>query len=54
MMALTSSATRVLRIGYYQLPVGGDIITAVDGQPTADTESPTVYLEIETSIGDTG
>ena len=42
-----------LRIGRYQLPVGGDIITAVNGQPTADMESLTVYLETETSIGDT-
>jgi S1-C subfamily serine protease len=42
-----------LRIGRYQLPVGGDIITAVNGQPTADVESLTVYLETETSIGDT-
>jgi S1-C subfamily serine protease len=42
-----------LRIGRYQLPVGGDVITAVDGQPTADLEALTVYLETETSIGDT-
>ncbi len=42
-----------LRIGRYQLPVGGDIITAVNGQPTADIEALTVYLETETSIGDT-
>jgi S1-C subfamily serine protease len=42
-----------LRIGRYQLPVGGDIITAVDGQPTADLEALTVYLETETAIGDT-
>ena len=44
---------RKLRIGRYQLPVGGDVITAVDGQPTADLEALTVYLETETSIGDT-
>ncbi|MFN2220349.1 MAG: S1C family serine protease [Anaerolineae bacterium] len=40
-----------LRVGRYQLPVGGDVITAVDGQPTADVEALTVYLETETSIG---
>ncbi|MFN2244198.1 MAG: S1C family serine protease [Anaerolineae bacterium] len=40
-----------LRVGRYQLPVGGDVITAVDGQPTADLEALTVYLETETSIG---
>jgi len=42
-----------LRIGRYQLPVGGDIISAVNGEPAADMEALTVYLETETSIGDT-
>jgi S1-C subfamily serine protease len=42
-----------LRIGRYQLPVGGDVITAVDGQPTNDLETLTVYLETEKAIGDT-
>jgi S1-C subfamily serine protease len=41
------------RIGRYQLAVGGDIITAVNGQPTPDLQALTVYLETETSIGDT-
>jgi S1-C subfamily serine protease len=44
---------RWLRLGRYQLPVGGDIIVAIDGVPTADLETLTVYLETETSIGDT-
>jgi S1-C subfamily serine protease len=42
-----------VRVGRYQLPVGGDIITAVDGLPTDDLEALTVYLETETAIGDT-
>jgi S1-C subfamily serine protease len=42
-----------LRYGRYQLPVGGDIITAVDGRPTNDLETLTVYLETEKAIGDT-
>ena len=42
-----------MRVGRYRLAVGGDIITAVDGQPTADLEALTVYLETETTIGDT-
>jgi len=45
--------SRWVRIGRYQLQVDGDIITAIDGQPTPDLESLTVYLETETSIGDT-
>jgi serine protease Do len=47
------SGTRWARVGRYQLPVGGDIITAIDGLPTADLEALTVYLETETTIGDT-
>jgi S1-C subfamily serine protease len=42
-----------VRLGRSQLRVGGDIITAIDGQPTADLETLTVYLETETPIGDT-
>jgi S1-C subfamily serine protease len=45
--------TQWARVGRYQLPVGGDIITAIDGLPTADLEALTVYLETETAIGDT-
>jgi S1-C subfamily serine protease len=45
--------SRWVRLGRYQLPVGGDVITAIDGQPTADLETLTVYLETETAIGDT-
>jgi S1-C subfamily serine protease len=44
--------TRALRVGRYQLPIGGDVITAIDGQPTNDLETLTVYLETEKSIGD--
>lgn len=42
-----------VRLGRYRLPVGGDIIAAIDGLPTADLEPLTVYLETETAIGDT-
>jgi S1-C subfamily serine protease len=42
-----------VRIGRYQLAVGGDIITAINGQPTTDLQVLTVYLETETAIGDT-
>ncbi|MBN1658618.1 MAG: trypsin-like peptidase domain-containing protein [Anaerolineae bacterium] len=44
--------SRWVRFGRYQIPVGGDIITAVDGEPTADLETLTVYLEMEKAIGD--
>jgi S1-C subfamily serine protease len=41
-----------VRIGRYQLQVGGDIITAVDGQATPDLQTLTVYLEMQKTVGD--
>jgi S1-C subfamily serine protease len=45
--------TRLVRIGNYQVPVDGDIIVAINGQPLADSQDLTVYLESETTVGDT-
>ncbi len=45
--------TRIVRMGRYQVPVGGDIIVAADGQPIADMRAWTVYLETQKKIGDT-
>jgi S1-C subfamily serine protease len=45
--------SRVVSIGNYQVPVGGDIIVAIDGQQVADSQDLTVYLETETTVGDT-
>jgi S1-C subfamily serine protease len=42
-----------VRIGRSQVPVGGDIITAIDDQPTPDLQALTVYLETKTNVGDT-
>jgi S1-C subfamily serine protease len=36
-----------------RLPVGGDIITAIDGLPTHDQQALALYLEGETTIGAT-
>ncbi len=44
---------RVVRIGNYQLPLGGDVIVAIDGEPIADFEDLTVYLETQTVVGNT-
>jgi len=44
---------RVVRIGRYRVPLGGDIITAVNGQAVEDFQDLTVYLETETVVGDT-
>jgi len=45
--------SREVRIGNYQVPVGGDIITAINGQALASSQDLTVYLESETTVGDT-
>ena len=38
--------SRRVRIGRYQLPVGGDTITAIDGQPTNDLQALTVFVSV--------
>jgi S1-C subfamily serine protease len=43
----------VVLIGNTRIPVGGDIITAINGEPIANFEELTVYLESETQVGDT-
>lgn len=45
--------SHVVRIGRYQVPLGGDIITAINSEPLNDLQDLTVYLETETVVGDT-
>ncbi len=42
-----------VRIGRYILPVGGDIITAIDGEPITSDRDLTLFLDTETQIGQT-
>jgi S1-C subfamily serine protease len=44
---------RVVQVGRYRVPLGGDVITAVNGEPIADYQDLTVYLETQTRVGDT-
>lgn len=44
---------RVVRIDRYRVPLGGDVITAINGEPMADFQDLTVYLETGTEVGDT-
>jgi S1-C subfamily serine protease len=44
---------RLARIGRYQVPLDGDIIVAINGEPVDDFEELTVYLETKTRVGDT-
>jgi S1-C subfamily serine protease len=43
---------RVVPVGNTRIPVDGDIITAINGEPIADFQELTVYLESETQVGD--
>ncbi|MCS6840583.1 MAG: trypsin-like peptidase domain-containing protein [Roseiflexus sp.] len=45
--------TRRVVVGGRELPVGGDIIIAINGQPVRDSDELVSYLELETSVGDT-
>ena len=42
-----------MQLGNVQLPLGGDIVTAIDGQAVDDLQELTVYLETRTQVGDT-
>jgi S1-C subfamily serine protease len=44
---------REVQIGNARVLVGGDVITAINGQPVATSQELTVYLESETQVGDT-
>ncbi len=44
---------RVVRLGNARILLGGDIITAINGEPIADFQELTVYLETRTRVGDT-
>jgi S1-C subfamily serine protease len=44
---------RTVRLGNVQVPLGGDIITAINGQSVANLQELTVYLEDQTQVGDT-
>jgi S1-C subfamily serine protease len=45
--------SRMARIGGFEIPLDGDIITALNGEPVGDFEELTVYLETQTKVGDT-
>jgi len=42
-----------VRFGNIILPIGGDIITAINGEPIADTRDLNIYLETHTEVGQT-
>lgn len=46
------AGTELVRIGRYQIPLGGDIITAIDGESVADFQDLTIYLDTQTRVGE--
>ncbi len=46
-------ADRAVRVGNVQVPIGGDIITAVNGVAVESLQDLTVYLDNNTQVGDT-
>jgi len=48
-----NGGSRTVRYGWYAIPIGGDVLVAVDDRPIEKMEDLLVYLETETEIGDT-
>ncbi len=46
-------AQTLVRLGRVQVPVGGDIITAINDEPVATMRDLMVYLETQTEVGQT-
>ncbi len=44
---------QIARIGGYRVPIGGDIITAINGHPIPTLQELNVYLDLQTRVGDT-
>ncbi len=44
--------TQTLQYGNMQIPVGGDVVVALNGKPITSFEELTTYLESQTKIGD--
>jgi S1-C subfamily serine protease len=42
-----------VRIGRYILPIGGDILTAIDGEPITSDRDLNLYLDTRTEVGQT-
>jgi S1-C subfamily serine protease len=45
--------SRLVRFGQVNIPLDGDIIVAIEGEPIADFQALTVYLETQTVVGQT-
>jgi len=44
---------RLARVGNVSLPLGGDVIVAINNQPITTSQDLIVYLETQTQVGET-
>ena len=44
---------QVVQLGNARIPLGGDIITAINDEPMMESKEFVAYLETETQVGDT-
>ena len=44
---------QVVRLGNVRVPIGGDVLAAINGEPVKDYRGVNVYLETETRVGET-
>lgn len=42
---------RVIQVGEFDVPIGGDVLIAIDGQPLLSTRELTLYLDTRTEVG---
>ncbi|MGD9030604.1 MAG: PDZ domain-containing protein, partial [Anaerolineae bacterium] len=42
---------RVVQFGEFSLPVGGDVLVAIDEQPLRSSRELTLYLDTQTQVG---
>jgi S1-C subfamily serine protease len=42
----------IVSVGEARVPVGGDVIRAIDGAPVGTGQDLTLYLDTETRVGD--
>jgi len=53
MMAGLQAASMDLQVGGFEVPIGGDIVLSIDGNPVESMLDVILYLDLETEVGDT-
>jgi len=45
------SGDRIVRFGRYNIPLDGDVLVSIDGQPLESSQDLTMYLDTQTEVG---